>query len=310
MTLTFQKYYDLRYGENPHQAAAAYKLPINNTPNLLNAKIIQGKQLSYNNFMDANAAWQLIKEFNQPACAVMKHANPCGAAVGSEIDEVFERAYNADALSAFGGIIIINRPCSVKIAEKISKVFAEIVIAPDFENGALEILAKKPNLRLLATGSIPTPSYQQTFRYIEGGSLFQDNDTGTITENDLKIVTKQKPTAEQTSSMLFAWQVLKHIKSNSILLAKDNTTVGVGAGQVSRVDAVDIAIKKAGDKIQDTIIASDAYFPFRDSIDKIAATGIKAIIQPGGSIRDQEVIDACDEYGIAMVFTGMRCFNH
>ncbi|MFA7654179.1 MAG: bifunctional phosphoribosylaminoimidazolecarboxamide formyltransferase/IMP cyclohydrolase [Candidatus Magasanikbacteria bacterium] len=310
LTLTFNKYYDLRYGENPHQAAAAYQNPINTSANIINAKILQGKQLSYNNLMDANAAWQLIKEFSEPTCAVIKHSNPCGVAVGVEIDEVFERAYNADALSAFGGIITLNRPCSTAIAEKISKVFAEIVIAPKFEKPALEILAKKPNLRLLETGAVPSPVPTHTFRYIEGGALFQDNDTKTIAQSDLKIATKRVPSDSEIASMLFAWKVLKHIKSNSILIAKDNTTLGVGAGQVSRIDSVDIAIKKAGDKITDAVLASDAYFPFRDSIDKIAATGIKTIIQPGGSIRDAEVIAACDEYDIAMVFTGTRCFNH
>jgi len=310
LTLTFNKYYDLRYGENPHQTAAAYVAPINTSANILNAKILQGKQLSYNNFMDANAAWGLIKEFSEPACAVIKHANPCGAAVGAEIDEVFERAYNADPMSAFGGIITVNRPCSPTIAEKIAKVFAEIVIAPSFDDKALKILAKKPNLRLLATGDVPPTVPAQTFRYVEGGLLLQDKDIKTIAQADLKRVTKRAPSESEMTSMLFAWKVLKHIKSNSILIAKDNTTVGVGAGQVSRVDSVDIAIKKAGAKIAGTILASDAYFPFRDSIDKIAATGIKAIIQPGGSIKDSEVIAACDEYGIAMVFTGVRCFNH
>ena len=310
LTLTFNKYYDLRYGENPHQAACAYKQPNNNAVNILNARIIQGKQLSYNNFMDADGALNLIREFSEPACAVIKHTNPCGAATGTDITEVFKRAYNADALSAFGGIITLNRTCTTAIAEEIAKVFAEIVIAPDYEDGALAILAAKKNLRLLAVGKIEPLHDQLKFRYLNGGMLLQDTDLKIINESDLKIVTKRAPNANEISSALFAWKVLKHIKSNAILIAKDNTTLGVGAGQVSRVDSVDIAIKKAGDKITDSILASDAFFPFRDSIDKIAAAGIKTIIQPGGSIKDADVIAACDEHGIAMMFTGTRCFNH
>ncbi len=310
ITLTFNKYYDLRYGENPHQAACAYKQPNNTAANILNARILQGKQLSYNNLMDADGALNLIREFSEPACAVIKHTNPCGVAIGSDITEVFNHAYNADALSAFGGVIVLNRDCTKAIAEEIAKVFAEIVIAPDYEPEALTILSAKKNLRLLAVGKIEPLPAQLKFRYLNGGMLLQDTDLKTIGENDLKIVTKRAPTAAEISSALFAWKVLKHIKSNAILIAKDNTTVGVGAGQVSRVDSVDIAIKKAGVNIAGAVLASDAYFPFRDSIDKIAATGIKAIIQPGGSIRDAEVIVACDEHGIAMVFTGTRCFNH
>lgn len=310
LTLSFNKFYDLRYGENPHQAACVYKEPNNTDHNILNAKIHQGKQLSYNNINDADGALALTREFREPACVVVKHANPCGVAVGENITEVFERAYNADALSAFGGIISLNRPCTKAIAEAIAKVFAEIVIAPSFEPEALIVLSQKKNLRVLEVGELAPLSPKQEFRYVDGGLLVQDKDVHVITREDLKVVTIAQPTESQISTMLFAWKVLKYMKSNAILLAKENATVGVGVGQVSRVDAVDIAIKKAAANLPGSILASDAFFPFRDSIDKIAAAGIKAIIQPGGSVKDEDVIAACNEHGIAMVFTGVRCFKH
>ncbi len=317
LTLTYNKFYDLRYGENPHQTACVYKEPNNQNHTILNATIHQGKQLSYNNINDADGALALVREFNEPACVVVKHANPCGVAIGNDISEVFTRAYNADTLSAFGGVICLNRICTAAIAEHIAAVFAEIVIAPCYEPKALEILSQKKNLRVLETGTIDKPAAHQEFRHVEGGLLLQDSNVHLLTQADLKVVTTKIPSDEQLTTMLFAWNVLKYIKSNAILIAKENTTIGVGAGQVSRVDAVDTALKKAGDKIQNSILASDAFFPFRDSIDKIASTrpsngqaGITAIIQPGGSIKDQEVIDACNEHGIAMVFTGVRCFKH
>jgi len=317
LNLTFHKYYDLRYGENPHQEACVYKdlnsrLRGNDSSgcNILNAKIIQGKRLSYNNIGDADGALATLKEFDKPACVVVKHANPCGVAVGDDITEVFKRAYNADALSAFGGIIALNKTCNKEIAEEIAKVFAEIVLAPDYEPEALKILAKKKNLRVLELGTITPLKPMLEFKHVSGGLLLQNTDIKIVNNEDIKVVTKKQPTETELSDMLFAWKVLKHIKSNGILIAKNNTTLGVGAGQVSRVDAVDMAIKKSADKISGSILASDAFFPFRDSIDKIAPTGIKAIIQPGGSIKDQEVIDACDNAGIAMVFTGERHFRH
>ena len=290
LTLTYQKYFDPRYGENPHQAACVYKEPNNRESNILNAKIIQ--------------------EFTDPACAVIKHQNPCGACQDQDITTAFKRAYAADALSAFGGVIALNRVCNQQIAQEISQVFAEIVIAPSFEQVALEILAQKKNLRVLELGEIKPLSTNLELKQVDGGILTQEPDIKTIALSDLKFVTQKRPTDNQIQSMLFAWKILKHIKSNAILIAKDNVTVGVGAGQVSRVDAVDIAIKKSGDQITGAILASDAFFPFRDSIDKIAAAGITAIIQPGGSIKDEEVIAACNEKQIAMVFTGTRCFKH
>ncbi|MFZ2189633.1 MAG: bifunctional phosphoribosylaminoimidazolecarboxamide formyltransferase/IMP cyclohydrolase [Candidatus Magasanikiibacteriota bacterium] len=311
LSLTYEKFdYELRYGENPHQLAAVYKEPNNHEHNILNAKILQGKKLSYNNLNDADGGLTTLREFTEPACVVVKHANPCGSATGTDITEVFKRAYNADALSAFGGIICLNRVCTKTIAEEITKVFAEIVLAPNYEPEALEILATKKNLRVLELGEITTLKPKHEYKYLDGGLLVQDQDVQNILETDLKIVTKVQPTEAEIQDMLFAWKVLKHVKSNAILIAKNNTTIGIGPGQVSRVEAVEIAIRKSGDKINGAILASDAFFPFRDSIDKIASTGIKAIIQPGGSIKDEEVIQACDEHGIAMVFTGVRCFKH
>ncbi len=317
LTLPYDKLYDLRYGENPHQLAAVYGEPNSPETTILNAKIYQGKQLSYNNINDADGALALTKEFKEPACIVVKHANPCGVATGDDITEVFKRAYAADSLSAFGGIISLNRPCNKEIAAEIVKVFAEIVLAPAYEPAALEILASKKNLRVLELGTLTAPKPKREYHFVDGGLLVQDKNVSSISANDLRTVTKKSPTEGEIATMLFGWKVLKHMKSNAILLAKENTTVGLGLGQVSRVDAVDLAIKKAGEGVFGSVLASDAFFPFRDSIDKIAAVrgldgkpGIRAIIQPGGSIKDQEVIAACDEYGIAMVFTGERCFKH
>jgi phosphoribosylaminoimidazolecarboxamide formyltransferase/IMP cyclohydrolase len=309
-SLTFEKYYDLRYGENPHQQAAAYKAPIATGSNILNAVIHQGKKLSYNNIMDADGALDCVKEFDEPACVVVKHANPCGVATGEDITDCFHRAFNADSLSAFGGIVALNRTCTTDIAEALRKIFIEIVLAPDFEAGALELFAKKKNLRVLEIGQLVSREPRLEYKYVDGGLLVQETDVKTIVLDDLTTVTKVKPSDKNMVDMLFGWKVLKHVKSNAILIAKDNTTLGIGPGQVSRVDAVEIAVRKSGDYLDASILASDAFFPFRDSIDQIAETGIKAVIQPGGSIRDEEVIEACDEHGIAMVFTGARCFKH
>ncbi|HIB58674.1 MAG TPA: bifunctional phosphoribosylaminoimidazolecarboxamide formyltransferase/IMP cyclohydrolase [Candidatus Marinimicrobia bacterium] len=309
-SLTFEKYYDLRYGENPHQQAAAYKAPIATGSNILNAVIHQGKKLSYNNIMDADGALDCVKEFDEPVCVVVKHTNPCGVATGEDITDCFHRAFNADSLSAFGGIVALNRTCTTDIAEALRKIFIEIVLAPDFEAGALELFAKKKNLRVLEIGQLESRDPRLEYKYVDGGLLVQETDVKTIVLDDLTTVTKVKPSDKNMVDMLFGWKVLKHVKSNAILTAKDNTTLGIGPGQVSRVDAVEIAVRKSGDYLDGSILASDAFFPFRDSIDQIAETGIKAVIQPGGSIRDEEVIEACDEHGIAMVFTGARCFKH
>lgn len=308
LSLNLQKQSELRYGENPHQEACAYSLGNQAATSILSAKQHQGKPLSYNNILDTEAAWNCVNEFNEPACVIVKHANPCGAASAASIDEAYGLAYQADPVSAFGGIVALNRPCTKEIAEAITSIFMEVVIAPEFSADALTVFSSKPNLRILAMPEKGAQPWE--LKFISGGVLLQDRDAQQINENDLKIVTRAKPSKEDVDAMLFAWRVLKHVKSNGILIAKHNATVGIGAGQVSRIDAVDMAVRKANDGIQNTILASDAFFPFRDSIDRIAKTGVRAIIQPGGSVKDEEVIAACDEHNIAMVFTGKRCFRH
>ena len=309
-SLSFEKHSELRYGENPHQSAAAYKIPGNNEPNILNATIHQGKQLSYNNIMDADGALSCVREFDDPACVVVKHANPCGVAVGNDLLDVYTRAFNADSLSAFGGIIAFNRTCTKNVADAITSVFVEIVLAPGFEPEALDVFKKKKNLRVLEIGEFGKRSKKSEVRNVDGGLLVQNTDTKILSKDDLTVVTKAQPSEQDIETALFTWKVLRHAKSNGILIAKNNTTVGLGAGQVSRVDAVHMALRKGGENVKGGVMASDAFFPFRDSIDAIKDSGIKVVIQPGGSIRDQEVIDACNEYKIAMVFTGTRCFKH
>ena len=309
-SLSFEKRSELRYGENPHQSAAVYKIPGNNESNILNATIHQGKQLSYNNIMDADGALSCVREFDDPACVVVKHANPCGVAVGNDLLDVYTRAFNSDSLSAFGGIIAFNRTCTKNVADAITSVFVEIVLAPGFEPEALDVFKKKKNLRVLEIGEFGKRSKKSEVRNVDGGLLVQNTDTKILSKNDLTVVTKAQPSEQDIETALFTWKVLRHAKSNGILIAKNNTTVGLGAGQVSRVDAVHMALRKGGENVKDGVLASDAFFPFRDSIDAIKDSGVVLVIQPGGSIRDQEVIDACNEYKIAMVFTGTRCFKH
>mgnify|MGYP001383175321 FL=1 len=309
-SLSFEKHSEMRYGENPHQSAAAYKIPGNNEPNILNATIHQGKQLSYNNIMDADGALSCVREFDDPACVVVKHANPCGVAVGNDLLDVYTRAFNADSLSAFGGIIAFNRTCTKNVADAITSVFVEIVLAPGFEPEALDVFKKKKNLRVLEIGEFGKRSKKSEVRNVDGGLLVQNTDTKILSKDDLTVMTKAQPSEQDIETALFTWKVLRHAKSNGILIAKNNTTVGLGAGQVSRVDAVHMALRKGGENVKDGVLASDAFFPFRDSIDAIKDSGVVLVIQPGGSIRDQEVIDACNEYKIAMVFTGTRCFKH
>ena len=310
LTITYKKHSLLRYGENPHQTAAAYKITDDRSNSVLNAKIHQGKPLSYNNIMDADAALSCLREFDKTACVIVKHASPCGVAEGERLIDVYKYAFNADSLSAFGGIIALNKKCTEDVAKEISDVFVEIVLAPSFDVGALSVFAKKKNLRILEVGRVNRRKNKQEVRNLNGGLLLQDVDTSELNTEELETVTERSPSALDIQTMLFGWKVLKHVKSNAVLLVKDNVTVGVWGGQVSRVDAVDVAINKSGDNISESILCSDAFFPFRDSIDKISKTGIKAIIQPGGSIKDGEVISACNEYGIAMVFTKKRCFKH
>lgn len=310
LNITLQKHADLRYGENPHQAAAVYQRSGDAGNSLLNAKILQGKQLSYNNLMDADAAWTCLREFKEPACVIVKHANPCGVATGNNLLDIYKRAFSADSLSAFGGIIALNQPCSIAVASEIKHVFVEVVLAPEFEPGARKLLSKKKNLRVLEMGTIKPIEPGENIREITGGVLTQEYNSHQLTIDELKPVTEEKPEADDLKALLFAWKVLKHVKSNGIVIVKGTSTVGIGAGQPSRVGAVEIALKKAGNHTDGAVLASDAFFPFRDNIDLLAGTGIRAIIQPGGSIRDKEVINACNELGIAMVFTGIRCFKH
>lgn len=308
MSLLLEKKSALRYGENPHQKAYAYQFT-NNQLGILAAHQYQGKPLSYNNILDAEAALSCVKEFVEPTCVIIKHANPCGAASRDTLQNAYMAALKADPVSAFGGIVALNRPCTKETAEAITKVFTEVILAPAYTEDALAIFASKPNLRILEV-NLQNKEEHWEMKFITGGILLQEKDLQMLIPENLKIVTKIKPSQADLHTMLFAWKVLKHIKSNAILVAKDQTTVGIGAGQVSRIDAVDMALRKAGEHKKDAILASDAFFPFRDSIDRIANTGVRAIIQPGGSVRDIEVIDACNEYGIAMVFTGKRCFRH
>ena len=312
----------LRYGENPHQAAAFYT-DGSNRPGVATARQWQGKELSYNNINDTDAAFELVAEFagGAPACAIIKHANPCGVAQGESLIEAYRRAYDCDRTSAFGGIVALNRPLDAETAEEICKIFTEVVIAPGADDGAMGIFAKKKNLRLLTTAALPDPKAPVlSFRQVAGGFLVQDKDIGHLVPADLKVVTKRKPTDAELRDLMFAWVVAKHVKSNAIIYVKDGATVGVGAGQMSRVDSTRIAARKAQDMAeamglpapltQGSVVASDAFFPFSDGLVTAAEAGATAIIQPGGSMRDAEVIAAADALGLAMVFTGQRHFRH
>jgi phosphoribosylaminoimidazolecarboxamide formyltransferase/IMP cyclohydrolase len=305
----------MRYGENPHQKAAFYVDQQAPAGSLAAAKQLQGKALSYNNIADSDAALECVKQFENPACVIVKHANPCGVAVADNIHDAYDKAFKTDPTSAFGGIIAFNRPLDVKTAETIvDRQFVEVIVAPAIAADALDIIAAKKNVRVLETGEWPDaalPGFD--FKKVSGGLLVQNTDLGIITESDLKVVTDLAPTAQQIQDMLFAWTVVKYVKSNAIIFCKDNMTIGVGAGQMSRVYSTRIAAIKAVDEgleIKGSVMASDAFFPFRDGIDAAAETGISAIIQPGGSMRDDEVIQAANEHGLAMVFTGMRHFRH
>ncbi len=305
--LSLKKYADLRYGENPHQAASAYQI---SATSILTAKQYQGKQLSYNNIADADAAVNCLREFAEPACVIVKHANPCGVSVQTDIHDAYIRAYQADSLSAFGGIVALNRVCDKALADVMSQVFYEVIIAPGYTQEALDIFSKKQNLRILEWDVLQKIDNKKEFTCIEGGFLIQEKDVTILDKNKLEIVSLRQPTDQEMGNLLFAWRVVKHVKSNAILLARDNVTIGIGAGQVSRIDAVDLAVRKASVNLSESVLASDAFFPFRDSIDRIANLGIAAIIQPGGSIKDDEVIAACNEHNIAMVFAHQRCFKH
>ncbi len=310
LNLSFKKKQELRYGENPHQKAAFYKDPFIDKCCITSARQLHGKELSYNNILDMENAFQLIKEFNEPVAAIIKHNTPSGVAVRKSVDEAFSAALAADPLSAFGSIVALNRACDKKTAEKMKECFIEVILCQKFDEDALQILREKKNIRLMEAASVtkPCPGYYMT--KVSGGLLVQTRDYTKISEKNLKVVSKRKPTKKEIEDMLFAFKVSKHVKSNSIVFAKGNTTVGIGAGQMSRVDAAKIAAAKAGNKAKGAVMSSDAFFPFRDGVDEAAKAGITAIIQPGGSIRDKEVIEAADENNIAMVFTGIRLFWH
>jgi len=330
----------LRYGENPHQEAAFYVDPLRSTSNIALAKQLQGKELSYNNYLDMDAAFELVHEFEYPAATVIKHTNPCGAAVGKSAEEALEKAYNADPMSAFGCIIALNRGCTKACAEFLKDKFIEVIVAPSFDDDAKAILSSKKSLRLMETGPLEKKKASRlTLKKISGGLLVQSKSFPQIrldieiidklpTRDDFNellmawkkdmakpwqrffCVTKRKPAKEELADLIFAWKVNKHVKSNAVLYAKGLVTVGIGAGQMSRVDSTIIASQKAGDRAKGAAMSSDAFFPFRDGIDEAAKVGITSIIQPGGSIRDKEAIEAADQHSMAMLFTGIRLFKH
>src|SRR5882672_3929211 len=304
---------DLRYGENPHQRAALYDVDKDDAhedmAGIANAELLCGKEMSFNNYVDADAAWRLVSDFDQLACAVIKHTNPAGVALGATAEEAYRRALACDPISAFGGIVAFNAPVDETAARAVTEIFLEVIIAPDYDSAALDVLKTKKNLRVLRAGA-PFTSEGLEYKQISGGMLVQTRDTHKLKREDLKVVTKRKPSEEEIDDLLFAWTVCKHTKSNAILYAKDKQTIGVGAGQMSRVDSVKLGAMRAQLPIKGSVLASDAFFPFRDGIDEAAKHGITAVIQPGGSVRDEEVIAAANEHDISMVFTGVRHFKH
>ena len=311
----FVKVQDMRYGENPHQRAAFYVEENATEASVSTARQLQGKELSFNNVADTDAALECVKPFKEPACVIVKHANPCGVAIGGNILEAYNRAFQTDPTSAFGGIIAFNRELDAETAKAIvDRQFVEVIIAPKVSAQASEIVAAKPNVRLLECGEFAAqPGAAFDYKRVNGGLLVQDCDLGMVDASELQIVTKRQPSEQEIRDLLFCWEVAKFVKSNAIVYARDGQTIGIGAGQMSRVYSAKIAGIKAADEglqVAGSVMASDAFFPFRDGIDSAAEAGIKAVIQPGGSMRDQEVIDAADEHGMAMVFTGMRHFRH
>ncbi len=300
----------LRYGENPHQAAALYEIGIGG--GFANIDLLAGKEMSFNNYVDADAAWQLVNDFDELACAIIKHTNPAGVALGDSAEQAYRRALATDPNSAFGGIVALNRTFDEAAARAVIEIFTEVVIAPDYDPVSLEILKTKKNLRVLRPSHVAAPEELPHLEYkqISAGMLVQTRDTHKLTREELKVVTKRNPTEDEIRDLLFAWIVCKHTKSNAIVYARESQAVGVGAGQMSRVDSVKLGAMRAQLPVKGSVLASDAFFPFRDGIDEAAKHGITAVIQPGGSMRDEEVIAAADEHGLAMVFTGVRHFKH
>jgi phosphoribosylaminoimidazolecarboxamide formyltransferase / IMP cyclohydrolase len=309
--MDFEKISDLRYGENPHQQAAFYRWGGQPPNGLAAARQLQGKELSYNNIVDLQAAWDLIREFAEPACCITKHTNPCGTGIGDSLREAYVKAYEADPVSAFGSIIAFNRVVDVETATEVSKLFVEAIIAPGYRPEAVSIFVAKKNLRILEAASQERAQDWARFeiKRVSGGILLQDPDEK-LTADGARVVTNRRPTDKEETDLRFAWRVAKHVKSNAIVLAEGGKTVGVGAGQMSRVDSVRLSVEKARPTAKGAVLASDAFFPFRDGIDEAAKAGISAVIQPGGSVRDAEVVQAANEHQIAMIFTGLRHFKH
>ena len=305
LRLSFDKAMDLRYGENPHQKAAMYS--DGSGKGVANGRQVQGKELSYNNIVDLEAAWDLAQEFEEPVCAIIKHTNPAGTATGKTLLEAYKKALECDPVSAFGGVIGVNRPVDAAAAEEMAKLFLEVIAAPSFDEAAKAKFAAKKNLRLVEVEDV---RQKWVLKNVSGGILLQDADVRPLSESDLKVVSKRPPTPEEKRALLFAWKVCKHVKSNAIVYGRDGQTVGVGAGQMSRVDSCKIGAMKAVLPLKGTVAASDAFFPFPDGVEEITRAGATAIIQPGGSVRDQEVIETADRLGLAMIFTGVRHFRH
>ncbi|TYR79130.1 bifunctional phosphoribosylaminoimidazolecarboxamide formyltransferase/IMP cyclohydrolase [Priestia megaterium] len=310
LTVTYERVQGLRYGENPHQQASFYKKLLTQKGSIATATQLHGKELSYNNINDANAALQIVKEFTEPAVVAIKHMNPCGVGVGQTIAEAYDKAYKADPTSIFGGIVAANRPIDRETAIQLKEIFLEIIIAPSFDQEALDVLTTKKNLRLLTVELDEKTTKESFLTSVKGGVLVQDEDVFGFDDATITVPTKREPTEKEWADLKLAWKVVKNVKSNAIVLAKDDMTIGVGAGQMNRVGAAKIAIEQAGEKAQGAALGSDAFFPMSDTVEAAAQAGITAIIQPGGSIRDEESIAKADEYGIAMVFTGMRHFKH
>ncbi|NMH71555.1 bifunctional phosphoribosylaminoimidazolecarboxamide formyltransferase/IMP cyclohydrolase [Bacillus sp. RO2] len=310
LTVTFEKKQDLRYGENPHQQAAFYQAPLASEFSIASAEQLHGKELSYNNINDADAALQIVKEFKDPAVVAVKHMNPCGVGTGATTVEAYRRAYEADPVSIFGGIIAFNTEVDKETAELLHELFLEIVIAPSFSEDALAVLKQKKNIRLLLVDMNGAGVMQSRMVSVRGGLLVQDEDQAGFEEATITVPTKREPTEQEWADLKLAWKVVKHVKSNAIVLAKEGQTVGVGAGQMNRVGAAKIAIEQAGETAVGSALGSDAFFPMNDTVEAAAKAGVTAIIQPGGSIKDEDSIKKADEYGIAMVFTGMRHFKH
>lgn len=311
LTLTFDRKQDLRYGENSHQKAAFYETALPESYSIAQAQQLHGKELSFNNIRDADAALRIMREYQEPTVVALKHMNPCGIGSASTIFAAWNAAYEADPVSIFGGIIVLNREVDLPTAEAMHKLFLEIIIAPSFTPESLEVLKTKKNIRLLTVDfTVKESTYTEETVSVLGGLLVQDKDVAMEEKQDWQVVTDRKPTEEELAAMAFAWRAVKHVKSNAIVLANEHQTVGIGAGQMNRVGSVKIAIEQAGAKTKDAVLASDAYFPMDDSVEYAAKHGIKAIIQPGGSIKDQASIDMANKYGVAMVFTGVRHFRH